>query len=270
MVELDEGNDDDLAPHLARRELPYSVRHNRELQAQTDQMFRRRFESACEAHILARREALDELERVHQALADDWDLDVVGDTRPAAIWQMSGRCIGIARLMLDAMALGYTAEVMHVARALHEASRLSDVLGDTDEPELLRRWLANEYVSPKDVRKAEERYEERVSVAAGKPELGRTATVTRRVHKQHSEAAHHQRRWAQDAVSPILRVMFRGPIDVWERRIGATSAMLLVVDEGITSIGEALHRFHGGQWYGENLTPRLASFAALRAEQPLG
>ncbi len=270
MVALDEKSDDDLTPHLARRKLPYSVRRDRERQAQTDQTLRRRFESACEAHILARREALDALERVHQELADEWDLDVVGDTRPAAIWQMSGRCIGIARLVLDALALGYTAEVMHLARALHEASRLSDALGDPDEPQLLRRWLADEYISPTDVRKAEERYEQRVSVAAEKPQLGRTARLTRSIHKQHSEAAHHQRRWTQDAVSPVLRVMFRGPIDVWERRIGTMSAMLLVVDEGITSIGEALHRFYGGQWYGENVDPRLASFAALRAEQPLG
>jgi hypothetical protein len=44
---------------------------------------------------------------------------------------------------------------------------------------------------------------------------------------------------------------------------------LLVVDEGITSIGEALHRFFGGQRYDENVTPLRAGFAALRAEQPL-
>ena len=109
--------------------------------------------------------------------------------------------------MLDSLELGYTSEVLHLARALHEASRLVEIFNVPEEHELLREWLAGEWVRPGVVRAAEEqeRAEERLEgamLAAGLPPLQRMGEMTRTIYGEHSEAAHHRRRWTQDAVSP--------------------------------------------------------------------
>lgn len=216
--------------------------------------------------------AIDALVSAHQALADEYDFDLVSDTRAAAVWQMAGRCLGIARSLLDVVLLGYTVEVVHLGRAMHEAARLLDALGDPEEDPLLRRWLAGKRISPSEVRKAKQRYEERLAAAmtaAGEPELGRTEALTRKIYGELSEAAHHQRRWVQDAVAPMLRTMTTGREPTWERRAHAASLMLLVVGESINSVGVALERFYGPPWYAENVKPYGASFEALEREQPL-
>jgi hypothetical protein len=215
---------------------------------------------------------LDSLEEHHQALADETDLDLVGDTRPAAVWQIAGRCIGIARLIIDAVDTGYTAEVLHLTRALHESTRLAVALGNPAENDLLRRWLANEYVSPRDVRVAEQRNEEALDALireAGGPAIPASEQLTREIHKQQSEAAHHQRRWTQDAVAPALRTMMRGPTSVWERRVGSARIVLMWVDEGIQGIGVALDQFHGDSWYESNVRPHFDAFKALSESHPL-
>ena len=264
--------DDDLSPRVSARELPPNIRRNRAVQAATDAADRKRLEQAIAAHVTARRMALDTLAGAHQTLADGSDFDLTGDTRPTAMWQMMGRCLGIARAVLELLVQGYTAEVPHLGRALHGATRLLDALGDPDEDALLRKWLAGKYVRPTEVRKAEQRYEERlgaVMVAEGKPELARTETVTRQIHKRLSEAAHHQRPAVQGDVAPLLRKMATGPDPTWERRATTTSVLLLLVGEAIDSVGGALERFHGAPWYAKNVKPYLASFEALKRQQPL-
>jgi len=269
------GHDDDLQPALHRTSLPEVVRRNRERQATLDAAARERYEKVIEAHLTAHRLALDCLEESHQWIADNLDLDLVSDTRPAAVWQMAGRCIGLARLILDALALGYTAEVLHLARALHEANRLMDILGDPEEAHILRKWLADEgkeWVRPKEVHAAEERFDQRVAEAmrqAGGPELPRTRELTRRLYDERSQAAHHRRRWTQDAVLLPLRTMFRGPSAAWIRRAATTAAMVAVAEEAVESVGGALAWFFGPSWYPEHVKPLLASFEALRETQPL-
>jgi hypothetical protein len=266
---------DDLMPEIARRELPADVRRNREMQAAADEADRQRYEQTINAHLTAFRIALDALEADHQRRGDELDFDLVADTRPAAMWQMAGRCIGIARLILDALALGYTTEVLHLARALHEADRLLDAFCDFDEGSLLRAWLADEgseWVRPSHTRRAEARFEQRLAdamTAEGKDELQRTEERTRRLYDQLSGAAHHRRQWVQDAVAPELRTMLWGPTTVWARRAMTTATMVAVVEEAVMSVGDTLERFHGQGWYKQNVEPYIAGFAVLRAEQPL-
>lgn len=267
---------DDLTPTIRRTNGPSAqVLRNREEQAARDELAADRWKERTEAHISAHRIALDFLEHTHQWIADTYDFDLVGDTRPAATWQMAGRCIGIARLICDSLALGYTAEVLHLARALHEADRLADMLPLPEGTELLRKWLADEgdeWVRPHEVRKAEADFEERLAAAmrqAGLPELGRTREQTRVLYGHHSQAAHHRRKWTQDAVAPRLRTMLRGPTTVWERRAGTTAAMLGVVEEAVVSVGGALDVFMPPNWYVEKVKPFLVAFEALRETEPL-
>jgi hypothetical protein len=265
----------DLMPPVHRRELPALVLRNRAGQAAADETDRLRYAKAIDAHLTAHRLALDWLADEHQRLADAFDFDLVGDTRPAAMWQMAGRCIGIARLILDALNLGYTTEVLHLARALHEGDRLLDAFGDPDEGPLLRTWIADEgreWVRPRHARAAEARFEQRLAdamTAEGKKELERTDDRTLGLYSQFSEATHHRRRWVQEAVAPELRIMLRGPTTVWARRAMTAATMAAVVEEAVMSVGDALERFQGPGWYEENVKPFIASFDALRDEQPL-
>lgn len=267
---------DDLTPPMRRTRGPDPrVLRNREEQAARDEYDQRRWEKSIEAHIAAHRVALDFLEETHQRIADTHDFDLIGDSRPAAMWQMTGRCIGIARLICDALALGYTAEVMHLARALHEADRLADIFALPEGTDLVRKWLAdegNEWVRPGEVRAAESRFEDRLAQAMrdfGVPELQRAREATRTLYGHQSQAAHHRRKWTQDAVAPQLRTMFRGPTTVWSRRAVTTAAMLGVVEEAVLSVGDTLAAFMPSSWYGQHITPFVATFEAHRATQPL-
>jgi hypothetical protein len=263
---------DQLNPSVMARNLPPRIARNRDEQAARDAADRPRLEQPIAAHLTARRLALDALAHAHQALADGSDLDLTGRSRPAAVWQMAGRCIGIARALISLIEQGFTAEVLHLGRALHEASRLVSTLGDPNEDELLCKWLDGDYVSPGVVRVAEQRYEERlaaVMIAEGKPELARTGPVTKHIYTKMSEAAHHQRAAVEGEVSPLLRTMARGPDPTWERRAVAASVMLSVVGEGIDAAGEAIALFHGAAWYDEHVAPYWAAFDVLAREQPL-
>lgn len=188
---------------------------------------------------------------------------------------MAGRCIGIARLICDSLLLGYTAEVLHLVRALHEADWLAGIFVLPEGTDLLRKWLADEgdeWVRPGEVRAAERKFEERLADAmrsAGVPELNRTRELTRAVYGDQSQAAHHRRKWTQDAVAPALRTMLRGPTIVWERRAATTSAMLPVVEEAVISVGGALDPFLPPNLFEEHVKPFLDSFEALRETQPL-
>jgi hypothetical protein len=152
-------------PHVTARKLPPRIARNRVEQAARDAADGARLRQPISAHVAARRIALDLLTSTHQGLADGSDLDLTGSTRPAAVWQMAGRCLGIARALICLLEQGFTAEVLHLGRALHEATRLLSALGDREEDALLRKWLAGEYISPGSVRAAEERYEQRLAAA---------------------------------------------------------------------------------------------------------
>jgi hypothetical protein len=251
------------------------VRRAREEQATRDQADRKRYEPRIKAHLAAHRMALDFLAKSHQEIADELDLDLVGDTRLAAVWQMAGRCIGIARLILDALELGYTAEVLHLSRALNESAALLRVFAVEEGTPLLRRWLADEgedWVRRGETRAAEAEFEERLAEAmreAGLPELDRTDKQTRDLYSHESRAAHHRRRWTQDVVSPRLRTMMRGPTSVWLRRAATTAAMVGKVEEGVQAVGDALGLFYGPAWYAREVRPFIEGFEAMRRTEPL-
>jgi hypothetical protein len=270
---MSDESDDDLAPRLQWGALPDDVRARREAQEAADVENSRIYKPLIDKHLRIHRIALDFLSDNLQWIADQSDLDLVGNSRPAAIWQMSGRCIGIGRLMLDALEMGYTAEVLHLARAAHEASRLLMLFRIPEEGDLLRQWLADEkWVRPKVVRQAEERFEKRLADAMGEmglEALPSTKELTEHIYGEHSEAAHHRRRWVQDAVFPDLRMIITGVTPYWRRRAGTVASMVAVVEEIVTQVGDGISYFYGPQWYEEKVKPLQESFAVVRAAYPL-
>jgi hypothetical protein len=104
---------------------------------------------------------------------------------------------------------------------------------------------------------------------AGVGTLPQTDALSSQLYREHSQAAHHQRRWVQDAVFPRLRTMLRGRSDHWLRRAGTTASLLAVVEEGVLAVGDGLGRFYGPGWYEENVKPLIQGLAAMRQAQPL-
>lgn len=261
--------EDELQPEINSRPLPDSVRRERARMAEVDARDRALYETAIEKHLVARTVALDALEAQLDRLAEETDLDLIGDTRPAAVWQMAGRCIGIGRLMLDALAMGYTAELPHLARALHEADRLLAAFEYPSEEPLLRKWLADdghEWVRPKEAREALARIEQMIrdgTGVAGEEAINSIEQLNMTIYDQHSRAAHHRRSWVQDAVFPDERKMIRGISDAWIRRAMTTHSMVKVVDESIIFVGSALANFFDTGWYSANVMPLMNSLDSL-------
>ena len=266
---------DDLTPPIAGQALPEEVKGRRRAQAELETRERDVYAPRIVAHVAAHRMALDTLERLHQDRADVLDFDLVGDTQPAAVWQMAGRCIAISRLMLDAITLGYSGEVLILSRSLHEATRLLDAFVYDEDTTLVRTWLADEgseWVRPSAARKAIDAYEKRIEdamVADGDKPVKRSADLSRRLYDQQSQAAHHRRRYVQNAVSPDLRQMVRGPETDWTRRASIIATVCQQIEEAVMSIGEALERFYGQGFYEAQVKPFVVSFEALRQAQPL-
>jgi len=127
---------DELNPCVAARKLSPRIARNRLEQSARNAADGAHLEQPIAAHVMARRIALDMLVATHQALADGCDLDLTGSTRPAAVWQMAGRCLGIAQALIYLVEQGFTAEVLYLGRALHEATRLLSALGDPEEDAL--------------------------------------------------------------------------------------------------------------------------------------
>jgi hypothetical protein len=261
-------------PLLRSAELTDEVISARAETASRDAELAERFAPGIDAHLATYGMAFDALEALHQGIADGTDLDLVSDTRPAAVWQMAGRCISLGRGVLVLLRAGFTAEAVVLTRTLHEADRLLDALADDHEEELLTIWLADagrDYVSAGDARAARERDEERLHELLKErdlPSFASTIPQSRELYDRLSQAAHNRRNWVQENVVPALRTMIRGP-EPPERRAGTVEVLGHVMEEAVNSVGEALGRFYGPSLRQEKVAPLIESFYAIREASPL-
>ena len=228
-----------------------------------------------DGHLAAYHLALDELERWHQAVADQTDLDLTGESQWAAIWQVAGRSIGYARSVLILARAGHGDEALPLARALHECDRLLEALADPGEQELVRRWLEDaddRHVRPREARAAVERIEQRVNREmrdAGAEPLLTTIALTRQLYDRMSAVAHNRRKATQSVVSEPLRTMSRGKHRSVFGRVAAVRMLGGVVEEAVTSVGDGLAQIFGSAFYRDTVRPMVQSFEAIRREMPL-
>lgn len=263
----------DLEPKIARQELSADVITNRARAAEEYEHFEAILRPRVDAHVATYGMALDVLAGFHQQLADTLDFDVTGDTRQAAVWQMSGRCVGLARALLYLVRVGFCAESIPTARALHEADRLLDAFADPDEDELLRQWLRDsDWIPPREARKARARIEEKLDEAmrdAGVPPIRQTVDLSSDLYGNLSKAGHHRRPWVADAVSVPLRQMATGPHPDPVRRAGYVEWAGHVIEEAVQTVGDAFVRFYGAGFFMKQIAPLVTSFKAIREAQPL-
>jgi len=267
--------EDDLQPPLHRAELPAAVVHERGERERRNEAEQKEFEPRIDAHVHAHRLALEHLASAHQAIADHIDLDLTGDTRHAAIWQMAGRCLGFGHQILDSLQLGYTVEVEVTARALHETTRLLGTFFAPGEDQLVRTWLKDKRaIKPSHTRKAEQRFDAGLSKALQEkgmpPFKGDREQKSRKIYALMSEGAHHRRSRTQVAVDPLTRTMTFGRSTRWRERARATGSWIQVVEESIIEVTAALALYVSDPgWYEDTAKPYMASFAALRQTHPL-
>jgi hypothetical protein len=265
----------DLEPPLRGRELPPEVVAARVAQREEDDRYGPLVGTRVEGHLAVYGMALDQLEAAHQRVADVTDLELRGDSRLAAVWQMAGRCLGFARAVLVLAHGGFGDEGLPTARSLHEANRLLDALADPEEGDLVRQWLADEdeeYVRPWQARAAGERIDERLAErmrAAGAEPVPSSVALGRELYHRMSVVAHNRRQGTEMALSEALRTMTRGRHPTVFGRAAAVTYAGAIVEEAVGSVGDALGRFCGPGFYREVLRPALESFAAVRSDMPL-
>jgi hypothetical protein len=201
-----------------------------------------------DAYLTAYDAVVDDLERAHGLVSDKSDLDLLGPSREAARWLMTGRCIGLARAGLDLVRLGYANEALPTIRSLHEANRLLSVFVLRGEDELVARWIDGRTISRGAVMHASQRQEEAIRVemlrAGEKPPL-LTKSYFDGQYGRWSEFAHHRRKHVVDQVAGEPRIMAIGPHPDWRARAATVDHFGDVLGELISAGGTAFAKSLG-------------------------
>ena len=149
-------------------------------------------------------------------------------------------------------------------RSIHEANRLLSAVCDSQEEEIVRRWLANKEVKQGDARAAEQRQASRLAHqlrAKGiEPEYEKVEQLSREIYRGMSKAAHHQRSVVDEAVDPKDRTMIYGADPSTNRQLAYTVYAGALVHEVSLLVGDALCVLWGPGFYRDHLVPLLRRF----------
>jgi len=212
---------------------------------------------------------------LHKFIGDSTDLEIGADTRWSAIWELSGRCLAICRVVLHDFRGGFTSEAIGSVRTLFEAAELLAAIAYHEEENALRRWLDREFIRPKTAREVVGRKEilakQRMREAGIEPE-GRGATeVSYELYDDLSKPAHNMRGGFPEAVSVPLREFTYGPHPNAEVRAHHLNyaeqfiEMTLIVV--IVSLGDIVNRERDEVW--ADIGAMKERLERVRAEFPL-
>jgi hypothetical protein len=229
-------------------------------------------EPLMQAHLTAYDAALTELEQAHGLVADTTDLELDAATRQAAMWLITGRCIGLARAACALVSSGYTGEAMPVLRSLHEASRLLALMTFPGEDAVVDRWLRGRHVGRGEIMSALDRQEEAMRVEmikGGRVPPRTTGKGFERQYGQWSEIAHHRRRHFVDQVSIPARMMAIGSHPDWRARATAVEHLGWNLSALVSSGGSAFGHLLGQTWFHDRFQPTLRALFELMERIPL-
>lgn len=211
-------------------------------------------------------EAFHSLTRMHSTYLDVTDLDPTGHSRPAAIWLVSGRCLGLLRALLAQVRAGVMDEALVTDRAIHEAIQLLllfSVPEDEQADDLVRAWLADEgehgYIKQRDAREAQDRYENRLAEAmeaVGKLRLAPTWKAMKELYALKSRVVHSRRSSCLASYSAPLRQMVYGWHPSPTERASAADWAATVTGTVIGGVGDALRALYGSpRFFTEHVQP---------------
>jgi hypothetical protein len=283
----------DFEPEVQGEELPAEVAELRVQVAAEHADLDEALQQLIDAHIAVYAEEIERVIAAHKAVADETDLEIRAATRWSAIWELSGRCLAISRVVIHDLRGGFASEAIGSLRALFEAMYLvaaivfgpgeegqaaeaceEDAQGrETANEDVLPKWLAGEWVRPKTAREAVARKEklakERMREARVPFEGRGVATVGAELYDLLSQPAHHRREGFRETVSVELREFTYGPhpnAEVRARHVEFAGHLLetalLVVIDGLADII--------GRDYAREAAPAMqARLEQVRRDAPL-
>lgn len=264
---------DDLEPAIHAQALAAEVGELRALARAQAAHLDVELEPRIRRHIDVCQAAIDQLINAHRALVDETDIEVGAATRWAAIWEMSGRCLAISNVLLHDLRGGFASEAIGTLRALHEAAQLLSALAFHQEEDVLRRWLAGEYIRPREAREVQRQKQElalqRMAEAGVEPDGGDVVELGREIYRTLSEGSHHQRSVMAESVAPVLREFAYGPHPDARNRASQVDYAGELLEEVIIIVGDSLADIFGREFYVQRVRPLQESLASVRAEAPL-
>jgi hypothetical protein len=224
-----------------------------------------------EAHLTSYDAILQDLETAHGRVTNDPRLNLLGPSREAARWLVTGRCIGLARAGLDLVRIGYSSEAIPTIRSLHEANRLLGVFTHRGEDELVTSWIEGRGVSRRAIMQASQRQEEAIRVEmmrAGEKLPALTKSYFDQQYGRWSEFAHQRRRHLVDQVAEAPRMMAVGPHPDWRARAVSVDHFGDVVSELLSVGGAALTQSLGPK-VGDQFQRSFVALTELKRKIPL-
>lgn len=267
------GTDPALEPALrALAELPTSATRARTEAASESDRLERILRPRIDGHLLAYEGVLAELVQHHRSVGETIAFGMGDKNRWTAVWEMSGRCLGLCGALLVQLRAGYASETVPTMRCIHEAAQLASVLNGPGEERMLRRWLADEYLGAQQVREAERRIQRRFreQLAAFGIPVGEDFSAAREIYDILSKPAHNVRIGFAESLSvpQLLFVCGPHPYPI-QRAVHVCFGGLLLV-EVAQRIGLIFAvRFLGNGFYSETIVPIVDSINVLHAAMPI-
>jgi hypothetical protein len=262
-------------PEIEARELPPEVAELREQWAAEHERLDALWQPAIDAHIEALALEVETVIEKHKSIGDQTNVEISGEARPSAIWQLSGRCLAICRVVLHDLRGGFTSESVGSLRTLWEAAILLGAVTSEHEEELLRRWLADEdgaWVRPGQARDAVERMEarQRERMREDGLELGRgMAEGGDHIYDLLSKPAHHRRGGFPETSRVDLRVFTYGPHPNAEVRAHYVDYAGQLIEMALIFVIDGLAALVGRAYVGEALAPMQDRLERVRERFPL-
>ena len=267
-------SENDFEPSLHETQLSAEVADRRLESAAQDRADAAELQPLIDGHLKVYEDAVDAMISEHRRLVDESDVDLTAETRWVAIWELSGRCLGISKLIIFEMRGGFASEAVGTMRTLHEAVHLVSAVAFSQDEDVARRWLAGEWVRPREAREAlgkQAKYTHELMREAGVEPVGGTPVdeLARQIYDVLSKPAHHIRGGFDESLSIPLRVFVCGPHPNFRTRAAHVAYAGELIEEAVLTVGGALGTIFGHGYFAEQAKPLIESFEHVRNLMPV-
>jgi hypothetical protein len=265
-------DDQAFEPPIRWRRLPANVAALRIAVQGHDTLEALRLMPHIEANLAACRAAVDGLVAAHRDVGDCVDFDLNAETRWVAAWELSGRTLGLANLLIAELRAGFTAETGGTMRALHESSNLTAlVANEPDEAPLTRQWLRGRRVPQRRTAVALREAYTRMTEEARSQGLEmdhdpNVAGPIGQIYGVLSSAAHSQRPGFKELVGRDARFFVYGPHPSFRVRSDWVDYASVLIEQIVLDVSAALMPFFGRGWYPAAVVPLIDELKRVRPE----
>jgi hypothetical protein len=231
-----------------------------------------RVESRIPVHLDAHDRVLDELVDLHAAVGAAHGAQLAqDDDRGAAMWELAGHALGLAKAYVGLLRIGSIPADMVIARSLHETLLSLEAVSDPANRPIIDRYLSGQDLKAESLRKAVRATQRRAN-AAGAQIDGDPQQLALALYRGLSGYAHVKRTTIRDAIpaDPPGTFAFGPHPDVYMRANHVSSAGALLV-QAVLAVTSSMSGAPGFEDSFGTLGLRLArELKELDARYPLG